>query len=294
MSLLEDGERKESLPPSEPMSAATTEQVQELSDRLGTLGLSGAAGVEDQLEAMDVFWETMGRLVPDLDDEQMDRLDEAVQSYPDRRLIPTPLLDVNELEIVAENARVFQGEGFDPDSPVLWLPGENQASGRLIRNPGSITQDKGVELGLFYKTPGRELTDREGFIKDMVQRGRAVVEDGVAWIFPIMDVRIRNSGRPGASATECFKRTDSVVTAEALITKQLLHQAHGRTPSGRYLEFANGGVYSLDEYDGPQKLHFAPGVHWAEEQRRIGLYYKRAWGRGHHMHYRFTPAESGL
>ncbi|HEX5797276.1 MAG TPA: hypothetical protein VFX86_02705 [Candidatus Saccharimonadales bacterium] len=268
--------------------------LQEVSDRLGRVGLSGAAGVEEQLEAMDVFWETLGRFVPELDDEQMDRLDEAVRSHPARRVLPTPLLDISELKAVAERARGFPRQNLNPDNSVLWLPGENQASGRLIRNPRGVTQDKDMDLGLFYKTPGRKLTDREGFMTDMLQRGRAVAEDGTVWVFPVLDVRIRNSGRRGAPAMECFKRNDPVVTTEVLVTKQLLHQALGMTASGRYLEFANGGVYSLKEDGTPQRLHFAPGVHWAGKERRIGIYYKRARGRGHHIHYGFTPATSGL
>jgi len=236
--------------------------------------------VEQQLDVMVKFWGRLGFNVPKLSTEQRRVLESVTAARPDWRVVPTPLLDLNGRQEVAERAKlVFLNAetGFGRNA-ALWTPDENWTYGKLLRSREGVIKEGRDSYGLGYKTPdGKVAIGQTAYAAALWQAGETVVgEDGKIWTFPVMDVRVR-SERTSTSAGELLKKVDPIVTPESLITTQLLHQA-ARNPNSTWeVDFANEAVYKLGKKGEAVAPVRVASVVWNPYARQVNLY---RWGSG--------------
>lgn len=234
----------------------------------------------DQLAVTTEFWHKLGLVTPQLSSEQVAALAAKAEQNPDKRIVPTPLLDLAGRKAVAERARSFPGQQLNNRVDALWAPDTSWLYGKLLADPESVVKEGRDSYGLRYKTPEGEVVGRADYITALKEAGQAVVaEDGTVWAYPVMDVRV-NSPRTRDTAANLFEAVNATVAPESLITMQLLHQANGSPNTDWEVDFANEAVYELDKKGNPKALVSVASVDWYPYDRQMDLYDWGADGRG--------------
>ena len=129
--------------------------------------------IDEQLAVMHEFWSRLGYEVPELTVEQMDKLTEVLCDEYDKRVMPTPLLTLQQRQDIAERARIFSGHQLNPDIDALWVPDESSQSGQLIRNDQLTEETRGASYAMRYKTADGEIVDREEYVASLIETGEA-------------------------------------------------------------------------------------------------------------------------
>lgn len=228
------------------IEAPETELEQRLPDFLNP---SVELDVSDQLATMKEFWSALNVHVPELDAEQEATLESVLAANPDRRVVPSPLLDLNGRKQIAEDAKVSFGKADLHARPeAFWTPDEQWVFSKLLDDPESTIEEGKASYVLGYKTPAGEVVGgREAYKAALIESGKAVVaNDGTVWVFPVMDVQIR-APRTLDSAGHLYDKVSATATPESHITMHLLQHANG-TPSPDWEpDFVNEAVYEIDK-----------------------------------------------
>jgi hypothetical protein len=248
---------------------------------------------ETQWAFMRTFWHDLGYdQLPALSVAQYGRLTSVAEANPNHRILPTPLLSLAGRQAIAEEARVFPGQQFAANKSALRLPDEGTTYADLIQDPQRVVTHDGTRYALRYKTPSGELTDRSGYIAALKTAGQAVADEAdTVWTFPVMDVQT-DVPRVEDTAGHLYETIDPIVSPEALIVIQALHQAAGTPKVGGDINFANEAVYGLDEASNPAGIAYVASVRWRDDYHQIGSYARRRDSLRDYMVVR--AAESGL
>lgn len=231
---------------------------------------------EAQLKFMgDTLIDLGGYNVPDLSRRQASVMETMTDKYHQRRVIPTPLLDIEGRQAIAEAARVFPAQQFDPNESALRLPDEGTVYAKLVQDLGATVEDEGIYYVVRYKTPdlglGR-LDDRTNYKAGLKEANQAIEEDGVTWTFPVMDVRIKTP-REEQTARELYANVRPVASPESLILTAILHQAAGTPNPDGDIDFANEAVYASNEQGrSSRSLEYVSTIRWRSDWHRIGSY----------------------
>lgn len=259
-------------------------QVDHFLDPDTDLSLSG------QMRIMREFWGRLGYSgmpeMHDLSKDQGDRLREIVQTFPDRRIIPAPFLDVVDRKSIAERVRGLAGNRFVADRDALSVPSRWPISsyGRLLMDPERAIEDprnrharrrserKYYALG--YKTPGNEQpVGRSRYLEGMAEAGQLVRTSLENWAFPVMDIRaeVQQDGDGTNGDLYGSVNLDPASTPEALIALQLLRQIVGEPASLLQKDIANEAVYEVSKRGRPEALARVAIVGWFPDTSTIWL-----------------------
>jgi hypothetical protein len=243
----------------------------------------------EQMDTMSEFWGAVGYTIPELDAEQNAKLESVITTSPDKRILPTPLMSLEERKAAAEKARTFTDHQFGDDYQALWAPTDIWTYGKLLRDPEGIVGDG---FAMRYRTTDGSLVGRGSYIDGLLAAGQAVqAEDGTVWTFPVMDVRV-HSERAGATAGALYDEVDPIATPESLIALNILHQANG-TPNGSWEpDFSNEATYEVEPSGEVKALSRPVSVVWDAGNQRIGLYSWKVERQSTHFGRR--PTVSGL
>ena len=246
----------------------------------------------EQLNTMHEFWQKLGLAAPALNQEQLERVQAKLETRPDRRVVPVPLLDLNGRKAVAERAKTaFPDSKFNSGYEALWTPDESWTYGKLLRDPESTVKDGRKSYGLRYHTEDGVLS-RSELVGKLKASGQAIeAEDGTVWLFPVMDVQVE-SPREYARADKLHATADITQVPEAPLTMQLLHQANGTPNANWSVDFTNEAVYELDKKGNPVAPVYVAGVFWYPLGRRVRL--DRWDAGGMYGDFGVRGAESGL
>lgn len=232
----------------------------------------------DQFETMADFWSELGLDVPRLTLTEQQKLSQSLETYPDRRVMPVPLLDLDSRQAMAEQAKTaLPGNRFG-SSVALWTPGESSIYGKLLRDPEATVKDGRNSYGLRYHTEDGVIT-RSELVAKLTESGQAITaEDGTVWLFPVMDVRVK-SPRQYTRAEALHRQAGITQIPESLITMQMLHQVNGTPNPDGEVDFTNEAVYELDKKAGAVAPVRVAGVRWYPDDRQVDLDTWRAGGR---------------
>jgi hypothetical protein len=206
--------------------------------------------LDAQLAITTELYAQLGYTPPELDDSQKARLQKTLEANPGKRVVPTPLLDLEERIAIVDKAEDLPAQQFDTDhAHLLWVP-EAGLYRILLDDPESKhtdDRDPRITYGLRYKIGDGTITDRAGYI-DWLKRTEQAVEDehGTVWTYPVSEVQVQ-SERTNTTAGDLHDAVDPIVSPELLIVTQLLHQANG-TPDAKWQsDFANEAIYAYYE-----------------------------------------------
>jgi hypothetical protein len=199
---------------------------------------------------MDAFYGRLDKTPPKLTESQLDTLRVALAANPGKRIVPTPLLDLEGRQAITESARNLPCQQFNPNEAALWVPEEGAFYGKFLRNPDRVeakNNDISMTYGLRYKTIDGQLTGRRGYINSLLETGQAVIaEDGSVWTYPLTDVHVQNE-RTEDTAAHLHDVVDPLASPELLIVTNLLHQTSGKINRDWWLDVANEAIYELEE-----------------------------------------------
>lgn len=203
----------------------------------------------DQLATTAEFWAGVGLQVPDLATKQMDSLKAAVEEHPERRLVPAPLLGIDDrYKVVAAlgdvpgapegvSARLWtpldSEEGYEGYKDLIRKPNRTSEVPDPVSFPSGPTIGSSIEYipaGMRYRTPGDEFVNRRKFSRALRKSGHGVQGDGrTVWTFPVMDVSLELDS-PRLSRADILRSIEPTLTAEALLALKMLHRLAG-TPA---------------------------------------------------------------
>jgi hypothetical protein len=239
------------------------------------IGSDSDMDMKEQLEFMNEFWQRLDMTPPNLSDEQKTKIADTLEQNPNRRLIPTPLLDVQGRKDIADRAHsAFPSQKFTSSGSALSIPDESDIYGKLLRDPDGTVKDGSDSYGLVFKLPdGGQVVGHTNFVNAMVENGQAIRgEDGIVWIYPVMDVRV-SSPRSLDNAKKLYEQVDPTVTPDSNLSVQLLHQAAGTPFIGLNVDFANEAVFKLDDAGKPEVFVDAASMYWSGyHQVRLGIW----------------------
>lgn len=262
--------------------AQTTETTQapetELEKRLSDfLNPNVHLDASDQLATMSEFYTRLGIKVPGLIEVQMARLESRLVANPTRRVLPVPLMTLEERKEFAESVKDnFPKNVFNPGQAALWTPDNSWTFAKLLDDPEMTIKDGRKFYGMRYKAPNGEVLGRATYTEALIAAGQAVevTAEEQVWTFPVMDVQIV-APRTNDTVANLHSRVSATNTPEALIAMQLLHQSNG-TPNGRWEpDIANEAIYEVDK-NGKLKTAVpvcVAGVFWDPDDRRMNLVY---------------------
>jgi hypothetical protein len=204
--------------------------------------------LDAQLEITTELYDQLGYTPPELDDSQKATLAKTLEANPGKRVIPTPLLDLDERITITDMGQGLPAQQFDTDHPhALWTP-EGGLYGNLLSNlDGAYTNDKDprISYALRYKTTDGVVTDRAGYIEWLKETDQAIEDDnGTVWTYPVSEVQVK-SERTNTTAGDLHEAVDPIVSPELLIVTQLLHQANGTPDPNWQSDFANEAIYAF-------------------------------------------------
>jgi hypothetical protein len=250
-------------------------------------------GTEEQLEFMDEFWQRLDMIPPKLSDEQKAKVADTLGQNPNKRVVPTPLLDMQGRKDITDRARsAFPSQKFTSSGSALSIPDESDIYGQLLRNPDGKVKEGGDSYGLGFRLPdGEQVVGRTNFVGAMVEVGQAVEgENGLVWIYPVMDVRV-SSPRSLDNARKLYEQANPTVTADSNLSVQLLHQAAGTPFIGLNVDFANEAIFKLDDGGKPEAFVDAASIYWSGyHQVRLGIW----GGNNRYGNFGIRAATSGL
>jgi len=235
--------------------------------------------ITDQLSVMREFWSKLGYNLPKLSKYQHDKLDEAAETQPLQRVVPTLLSALVRRKSMVEKAPALLGQESGPSDNVLWIPDKTSVYRKLLWRPEHTVIVGDKTYGLRFKTEQGDIVGRAAHLALLKETGRAVeASKGYVWTFPVMDVRFRTK-RTYDTAGNLDKLVNFITSPESLIAVQLLRQASGITNPeqtgpldfGWEADFANEAVYELDEAGNPKALVSVASVSWTLNDRHIGL-----------------------
>jgi hypothetical protein len=184
-------------------------------------------------------------------------------------------LDVQGRKDIADRARsAFPSHKLTSSGPALAIPGESDIYGQLLRDPDGKVKDDSDSYGLVFRLPdGGQVVGRTNFVDAMLENGQAIsAENGIVWIYPVMDVRV-SSPRSLGDEGELYKKVDPTVTPDSNLSVQLLHQAAGTPFIGLNVDFANEAVFQLDNHGNPKDFVHAAAMCWSGYRRvQLGLW----------------------
>jgi hypothetical protein len=210
--------------------------------------------LDAQLEITTELYSQLGYTPPELDDSQKATLQKTLEANPGKRVVPTPLLNLEERIAIVDRAQDLPAQQFDTDrladdGHLLWVP-EAGLYRKLLDDPDSTytdDRDPRITYELLYKIGDGDVTDRAGYI-DWLKRTEQAVEDeyGTIWTYPVSEVQVK-SDRTDTTAGDLHEAVDPLVSPELLIVTQLLHQANGTPDSKWQSDFANEAIYAFYE-----------------------------------------------
>ncbi|MBC7943570.1 hypothetical protein H7X68_03685 [Candidatus Saccharibacteria bacterium] len=218
-----------------------------------------------QLSIMRKFWHRLEHNMPKLSDSQQDTLIRTSRDHPSRRIVPAPLLSLAGRQAFAINARTFfnqnRFEGLDADC----------VHGQLLEESENNAKGESNSYGLRYKTPSGEVVGRKSYIAALKESGQSVeAEDGINWVFPIMDVGVR-SKRSNRHAHQLHRLVNPIVTPEVLIATRILHKAGDTASRKCETDIANEVIYELDKDGNIATLIRVIGVDWDPTYHQVDL-----------------------
>lgn len=250
--------------------------------------------ISDQLAIMSEFWQTLGYELPKLGAVKKKRLEAVIEAHPDRRVVPTPLLNAHRRKQIGELARInFAKSSFNPNYEAVCMQDISHVYGKLVADPEATVCYRRNDYGLFYQTPDGKLQKRDAYVDALLVAGSAVGVGGVVWTFPVVDTQV-NAPRTYQRANKLLSRASPTNSPELQVVIRLLHQANGTANAEWEVDFVNEGVYELDKRGNP--IAWIPvigtGVSWDPYLSQICMSYWYADNRD--VGFGVRAEESGL
>jgi hypothetical protein len=232
-------------------------------DRVGNfLDSEAKPCLADQLMVSAYLWAKLGYEAPVLSDTQFDNLSLALEANPGLRVVPTPLMSIDQRKAATASVDALLTKKLKSDLE-LWTPDGTWEFAELIKDPHEIINKDGVNYGMRYKTDSGHVVGRSTYVDELKASGQAIeAEDGAVWIFPLMDISPKTP-RNDTRAGNLHALVDPITAPEALLTVQLMRLINGSANASNWeLDIANEAVYELDEEGQPTIMMYAASVAW--------------------------------
>lgn len=217
--------------------------------------------VADQLSIMEELWSRLGFTTPKLSEDEQAQLTKLLGAYPTSyRILPAPLLSHTErLRLLRTTSDASLG-------------GLYMETLQALEQDAEITiRKRSMMCGIRYRSLDGQLVDHQTHVNGLVKADHAIVKDDVAWIFPILDIRL-DTHRYLKSIQEKYRLMNPIVATESLIGLHLLYQLNGTQDQRdklltRRVDLANEAVYRLDPGGKPPQLIQVVGVNQSKDGR---------------------------
>ncbi len=218
----------------------------------------------EQLEITSAFWGQLGYRMPELSEDQVSKLQTALEVNPGTRVMPAPMnidfrQNLTHRQRMAEAAVAYRSikGGASPFDPVIHT--DAQADDTIY---GSSPTDS-----LRYMTTAGALVTREEYIKTLQETGEAVPGDNpdLVWTFGLLDPNPK--AEPHTTTIQAvYPEINSALTPESVIGLNILHAVNGHIPKQHARQLAN--ELTVDAQDSPNSL---------TQQEQVMVYFVSLW-----------------
>lgn len=220
-----------------------------LAEYLSRMIAPGEVSAAEQLDTMDVFWQSLDQSMPQPTLNQHSEIYGLLEANSGKRVVVFPFnerFDQGERHMVdiAERVKGQVPERFS-DHRALSTPSHGPQLDGWKYPVTPHADGPGHKTDFLYKTPSGELASRSDYLTAMAEAGRVLVsEKGDTWIYAVIDISPDTTrAATEASVSDLHELVAADNVPEALVTMRLMHQMAGVEAAPLTADVANEIAY---------------------------------------------------
>jgi hypothetical protein len=220
-----------------------------LAEHLSRMIAPGEVSPAEQLDTMDVFWQSLDQVMPAPTARQEEEMHALLEANSGRRLVIFPFNEhfargEERLKDTAERAKT-QVPGRFTAHDALTTPFYGPEFDGWKYQVAPHASGPGAGIHFRYKTPEGRMATRPDYLTAMAESGRVLVNaEGDTWMYAVMDISADASRAAStASVADLHELVAADNVPEALITMRLMHQMAGVEAPPLTADVANEVAY---------------------------------------------------